>query len=73
VAAARSFWAAWRREGRSSAKEEGGEELPCDAWNLTGSRRRGDGPPRRRRAARRGSAAREAGEQAGERGPVCYF
>jgi len=38
VAAARSFWAAWRREGRSSAKEEGVEELLCDAWKLAGGR-----------------------------------
>ena len=41
VAAARSFWAAWRREGRSSAKEEGVEELLCDAWKLAGGRWRG--------------------------------
>ena len=29
------------REGRSSAKEEGVEELLCDAWKLTGGRWRG--------------------------------
>jgi len=68
VAAARSFWAAWRREGRSSAKEEGVEELLCDAWKLEGGRWRGRAAQSGGRAAwRRRSAARES-RGAGGRG-----
>ena len=70
---------AWRREGRSSAKEEGVEELGRDAWTPARSKGKvgvGRGRPsagggRGTAPAARESRERQTGE--GEKGPKRYF
>ena len=47
VATARTVLGGVARGEGTSAKEEGGEELLCDAWKLAGRRWRGGGVERR--------------------------
>jgi len=74
VAAARRLWkrrGCVARPGSTSARKEGGGAAPGRRVGASAKQRRSRSWPGRRRAARRGSAAREAGEQGERRKGAC--
>ena len=62
---------AWHGRGGSSARKEGGGAAPGRRVGASAKQRRSRSWPGRRRAARRGSAVREAGEQGERRKGAC--